>query len=62
MYTQNRNIGKQNNFNVWETLEVFTVHNPLAFIYKIENKNQRLTRRGLMLHEYNLIIKQRQTE
>ena len=38
-------------------LVVFTDHNPLTFINKMQIKNQRLTRWGLMLQEYNLIIK-----
>ena len=38
-------------------LVVFTDHNPLTFINKMQNKNQRLMRWGLMLQEYNLIIK-----
>ena len=38
-------------------LVVFTYHNPLTFINKMQNKKQRLTRWALMLQEYNLIIK-----
>ena len=38
-------------------LVVSTDHNPLTFINKMQNKNQRLMRWGLMLQEYNLIIK-----
>jgi hypothetical protein len=34
---------------------VFTDHNTVTFIGKMQNKNHRLTR--LMLQEYNLIIK-----
>jgi hypothetical protein len=36
---------------------VFTDHNPLAFIHKMRNKNQRLTRWSLMLQEYDVIIR-----
>ena len=36
---------------------MFTDHNRLTFINKMQTKNQRLTRWGLRLHEYNLIIK-----
>ena len=38
-------------------LVVYTDHNPLTFINKMQNKNQRLMRWSLMLQEYNLIIK-----
>ena len=34
---------------------VFTDHNPLTFIHKMRNKNQRLTRWSLMLQEYDVI-------
>ena len=33
---------------------VFSDHNPLTFIHKIKNKNQRLLRWSLLLQEYNL--------
>jgi hypothetical protein len=36
---------------------VLTDHNTVTFINKMKNKNQRLTRWGLMLQEYHLIIK-----
>jgi len=36
---------------------VFTDHNTVTFINKMQNNNHRLTRWGLMLQEYNLIIK-----
>ena len=36
---------------------VFSDHNPLIFIYKINNKNQRLLRWSLLLQEYNLDIR-----
>ena len=35
----------------------FTDHNPLTFIHKMKNKNQRLVRWSLALQEYNLEIK-----
>lgn len=38
-------------------LAVFTDHNRLTFINTMQIKNQRLTRWGLMLQEFNLIIK-----
>ena len=36
---------------------VFTDHNTVIFIYKMQNKSNILTRWGLMLLRYNLIIK-----
>ena len=33
---------------------VFTDHNPLTFLQKMKNKNQRLLRWNLLLQEYNL--------
>jgi hypothetical protein len=50
-------------FDVYESctlhpLVVFTDHNPLIFINKIENKNQSLTRRGFMVQsDYQTILK-----
>lgn len=37
-------------------LTVFTDHNPIKFIHKFKNKNQRLTRWSLFLQEYDLDI------
>ena len=42
---------------MYHPLGVLTDHNPLTFINKMQNKNQRLTKWRLMLQEYNLIIK-----
>ena len=36
---------------------VFSVHNPLIFIHKTKNKNQRLLRWSLLLQEYNFDIR-----
>ena len=36
---------------------IFTDHNPLTFINKMKNKNQRLLRWSLMLQEHNLDIR-----
>ena len=36
---------------------VFTDHNPLTFLHKMTNKNQRLTRWSLLLQQYNMDIK-----
>ncbi|MES9950010.1 MAG: RNase H-like domain-containing protein [Candidatus Thiodiazotropha sp.] len=36
---------------------VFSDHNPLTFIHKMKNKNQRLLRWSLLLQEYNLEIR-----
>ena len=36
--------------------EAFTDRNPLVFIHKIKDKNQRLLRWSLALQEYRLII------
>ena len=38
-------------------VEVYTDHNPLVFIHKMKNKNQRLFCWSLALQEYNLIIR-----
>ena len=38
-------------------VEVFTDHNPLVFIEKMKNKNQRLLRWSLAFQEYNLRIR-----
>ena len=40
-----------------QTLEVYTDHNPLAFIEKMKHKNQRLLRWSLALQEFNLDIR-----
>jgi len=37
-------------------VKVFTDHNPLVFINKMKNRNQRLIRWSLALQEYNLDI------
>ena len=36
---------------------VFSYHNPLTFIHKMKNKNQRLLRWSLLLQEYNFDIR-----
>ena len=36
---------------------VFSDHNPLTFIHKMKNKNQRLLRWSLLFQEYNLDIR-----
>ena len=38
-------------------VEVFTDHNPLVFIEKMKDKNQRLLRWSLAFQEYNLRIR-----
>ena len=38
-------------------LIVYSDHNPLKFIHKFRNKNQRLTHWSLLLQEYNLEIR-----
>ena len=37
-------------------VQVFTDHNPLCFIHRVKNDNQRLLRWSLTLQEYNLVI------
>ena len=39
------------------SIVIFTDHNPLTFIHKMKNKNQRLLRWSLMLQEHNLDIR-----
>ena len=36
---------------------VFSYHNPLVFLHKLKDKNQRLLRWSLLLQEYNLDIR-----
>jgi hypothetical protein len=36
---------------------IYTDHNPLTFVHKMRNKNQRLLRWSLALQEYDLVIK-----
>ena len=38
-------------------IEVWTDHNPLLYIHRFKNKNQRLTRWSLYLQEWNLDVK-----
>ena len=38
-------------------IRVFSDHNPLIFIHKMKNKNQRILRWSLLLQEYNLDIR-----
>ena len=35
---------------------VYTDHNPLTFLHKMTNKNQRLTRWSLLLQQYNILV------
>ena len=37
-------------------IEVYTNHNPLVFLGKMRNKNQRLLQWSLQLQEYNVMI------
>ena len=39
-----------------QSLIVFSDHNPLVFLHKMKNKNQRLLRWSLLLQEYDLAI------
>ena len=39
-------------------IKVFSDHNPLVFLHKLKDKNQRLLRWSLMLQEYDLDITQ----
>ena len=65
LYCGKRNIGPDlalQHFEVYVTsgqlpVEVFTDHNPLTFLSKIESKDQSLTRWSLFLQEYNLDVK-----
>lgn len=41
---------------VCEPTLVFTDHNPLVFLNRMKNKNQRLVRWSLILQEYNIVI------
>ncbi|ESO91478.1 hypothetical protein LOTGIDRAFT_105775, partial [Lottia gigantea] len=36
-------------------IEVFTDHNPLVFLHKMKNKNQRLMRWSLSLKEFSIV-------
>ena len=38
-------------------IDFFIDHNPLSFLHKLKNKNQRLLRWSLMLQEYNLDVR-----
>ena len=38
-------------------IAVFSDHNPLSFLHKLKNKNQRLLRWSLLLQEFNLDIR-----
>jgi hypothetical protein len=40
-----------------KSVVVYTDHNPLVFLHKMRNKNQRLLRWSLILQEYNLDIR-----
>lgn len=39
-----------------QTLVVYTYHNPLVFLNKMKNSNQRLMRWSLFVQEFNLDI------
>ncbi|XP_047478502.1 uncharacterized protein LOC125031660 [Penaeus chinensis] len=36
---------------------VYTDHNPLVFIHRMQNQNQRILRWSLLLQQYNLVVK-----
>ena len=38
-------------------LTVYTDHNPLTFLHRLKNKNQRLLRWSILLQQYNLDIR-----
>ncbi len=40
----------------WEPVQVFTDHNPLVFLARMRNSNQRLMRWSLLLQDFNLQI------
>ena len=40
-----------------ETIEVYTDHNPLAFLQAMKNKNQRILRWALLTQPFNLQIR-----
>ena len=42
--------------NSLHTITVYSDHNPLTFVSKMKNKNQRLMRWSLFLQEYNLVV------
>ena len=55
-------IAALNHFEVYVTsnpgpLVIYTDHNPLKFLNRFKNKNQRLTRWSLFLQEYDLDIR-----
>lgn len=55
-------VWAMNHFNVYlcdtpYPVQVFTDNNPLTFIARMKNKNQRVTRWSLILQEYNIEIK-----
>ena len=55
-------VWAMNHFNVYlcdtpYPVQVFTDNNPLTFIARMKNKNQRVTRWSLILQEYNMEIK-----
>lgn len=38
-------------------IDVYTDHNPLVFLYRMYNQNQRLMRWSLIVQNYNIVIK-----
>ena len=44
-------------FSSTSPIVVFSDHNPLSFLHKLKNKNQRLLRWSLLLQEFNLDIR-----